>query len=106
MLNLTADDFDQELSNKKYTVVDFWAVWCGPCKTFGPIFTDAAEENNNENIAFAKVDIDSENPLALRCGVQSIPSVIIFDQDGEVVDKKIGAMPKEDLIEWVIKVTE
>ncbi|HWC08652.1 MAG TPA: thioredoxin domain-containing protein, partial [Solirubrobacterales bacterium] len=94
-LAVTEETFDRDvlqLSKKTPVVVDFWAEWCGPCRTLGPAL-EAAEAARGGRVLLAKVDVDSNQPLAGRCGVQGIPAVKAF-RDGEIVDEFVGAVPK------------
>lgn len=85
--------------DNKVVVVDFWAQWCGPCKSFGPIFEEVAKEE--EGLAkFVKVDVDKNNKVAALYNIRSIPTVL-FIKDGQVVKTIIGAMPKYELTETV-----
>jgi thioredoxin len=97
-VNLDADGFADVQTGDETWVVDFWAEWCGPCQQMKPIFEDVADEVDGVN--FGKVDIEEEQELATQNGVRSIPTFIIFD-GGEVVDQKMGAMPKDEFREWV-----
>lgn len=92
---LTADDFDDFVKGEK-VVIDFWAPWCGPCKTMGPIFEEAAEEVK-DTVKFAKVNVEESQDLAQRFGVMSIPTLMFF-RDGQAVDKVVGVLSKEDLV--------
>ncbi|MFH1803046.1 MAG: thioredoxin [archaeon] len=92
---LTADNFNDFVKGEK-VVIDFWAPWCGPCKMMGPIFEEAAEEVK-DTVKFGKVNVDESSDLAQRFGVMSIPT-LMFLRDGEVVDKLVGVLPKEDLV--------
>jgi thioredoxin 1 len=86
-------DFDQEvLQNDKAVLVDFWAEWCGPCHAVSPILDKIAAEREGE-LKLVKVNIDEEQDLAMRYGVQSIPTMILF-KDGEPAAAAIGAQPK------------
>lgn len=78
-------------------VVDFWATWCGPCKKVGPYIEELAEQYADQAI-IGKVDVDENDDLAVRFGVRNIPT-ILFIKDGQVVDKQIGAAPKNTLEE-------
>ena len=86
-------DFDQEvLQSDKAVLVDFWAEWCGPCHAVSPILDKIAAEREGE-LKLVKVNIDEEQDLAMRYGVQSIPTMILF-KDGEPAGAAIGAQPK------------
>jgi putative thioredoxin len=87
-------DFERDVierSKEVPVVVDFWADWCGPCKQLSPAL-EAAESKRGGEVVLAKVDVDSNQPLAGRYGVQGIPAVKAF-RDGEIVDEFVGAVP-------------
>jgi thioredoxin 1 len=89
-------DFDHEvLQSEKPVLVDFWAEWCGPCHAVAPIL-DKIEAEHEGELKLVKVNIDEEQDLAMRYGVQSIPTMILF-KDGEPAAAAIGAQPKPAL---------
>jgi putative thioredoxin len=94
-LAVTEATFDRdviELSRQTPVVVDFWAEWCGPCRTLGPAL-ESAEASRGGRVLLAKVDVDSNQGLSARYGVQGIPAVKAF-RDGKVVDEFVGAVPR------------
>jgi putative thioredoxin len=94
-VDVSEDTFDRdviEVSRSTPVVVDFWAEWCGPCRTLGPAL-EAAEASRGGRVLLAKVDVDSNQALAARHGVQGIPAVQAF-RDGGVVDEFVGAVPR------------
>jgi thioredoxin 1 len=100
-LEINSDGLDKLLSDKEIVVIDFWAPWCGPCKTLGPIVEDVAESNTDENVAITKVNVDNDSALARTYGVRSIPT-IVFIKEGVVVDRTVGVKSKDE-IEEIIK---
>jgi len=78
------------------TVVDFWAVWCGPCKMIAPVLEEIAGEYEGK-LQIAKLDVDHNNESAMKYGVMSIPTLILF-KGGKAVERIVGFMPKEKLL--------
>ena len=83
-------------------IIDFNATWCGPCKQFAPIF-EAAAKKYAGNIEFRSVDVDREPELAEKYGVQSIPMVVFFDKNGNVLDSNVGLMEAADFEQMIEK---
>ena len=92
-MKLDSSNFDSVLATKNTPVmVDFWATWCGPCRMVAPVIEQVAEEYEGRAIV-GKVDVDECGDLAMRYGVMSIPTVMVF-VNGQPVAKQIGAAPK------------
>jgi thioredoxin 1 len=95
-ITVSDDTFDRSVLEAKVPVlVDFWAPWCGPCRMVAPVLEDLARELAGR-VLVAKVNTDEHQEQALRYGVQGIPTLIIF-QDGQEVDRVVGALPKAAL---------
>ncbi len=92
---LTTEQFNDTITNNDIVVIDFWATWCGPCRTFAPVFEKVSEEH--PGITFVKVDTDAEPSLAGHFGIRSIPTLMIF-RDQVIVFQQPGAMPKGALV--------
>ncbi len=94
--DVTTETFEHEvLHSEKPVIVDFWAEWCGPCHAVSPILERIVDERAGE-LKLVKVNIDEEQGLAMRFGVQSIPTMILF-KGGEPAAAAIGAQPKPSL---------
>ena len=87
------DSFQSKvLGSDQPVLVDFWAAWCGPCRMVAPTLDQLADEMDG-SVRIAKVNVDDNQDLAVRFGVQSIPSFLLF-KNGQMVDRMMGAMPK------------
>ena len=102
-VDLTLEDFEKTVLSEGITFVDFWAEWCGPCKSFAPIFEKASEEN--PEMTFAKVDTEAEQQLSQMAGISSIPTLMIF-RDGILLFNQPGALPAPALEELIGKVQD
>ena len=90
---VTDSDFEQEvLESDTPVLVDFWAEWCAPCKMVAPVLDDLAEEYEGK-IKFTKVDVDTNPETAMKYGIRSIPTLLVF-KGGSPVDQVVGAVPK------------
>lgn len=102
ILILNEDNFDDEIQKKqKPILVDFWAAWCGPCKTIAPVLEELAEEMSGRAYV-AKVDVDVNGDLANRFGIMSIPTLVVF-KNGRMVDQLIGNAPKPKIQQLIDK---
>lgn len=95
IITITKDNFEAEvLGSKKPVLIDFWATWCGPCRMQGPVLDEIAVET--DGIKIGKVNVDEEQMLALKFGITSIPTLMLF-KDGKEADKLVGLRSKEEL---------
>ena len=92
--NLTYTDFTQTIGDDGIVFVDFWAAWCGPCRSFAPTFEKASEQH--PDIVFGKVDTEAEQQLAAEFRITSIPTLMVF-RDGIMVYSQPGALPPAQL---------
>ncbi|MCX7745596.1 MAG: thioredoxin [Clostridia bacterium] len=103
VIALTKDNFEQEvLKSDTPVVVDFWAPWCGPCRTVAPIIDELANDFENQ-AKVAKVNVDEQGELAMKYRVLSIPTIIFF-KEGQVADKIVGVRSKADFSEMLRKI--
>lgn len=103
VLEFTDSNFEQEVLQSSVPVlVDFWAVWCAPCRLIAPIIDQLSEEYNGK-MKFGKLDVDNNQATAIKYGIRSIPTLLFF-KNGQVVETVIGAVPKDELKKTVEEV--
>ena len=94
-IEITDSNFEEIIASDKPVLVDFWAEWCGPCRMVGPIVDELAGEYEGKAV-IGKVDVDRNPQISAKFGIRSIPTLLVF-KNGQVVDKQVGAVPKNIL---------
>jgi thioredoxin 1 len=95
-LEITDSNFEEQvLKSEKPVIIDFWAEWCGPCRMVGPIVQELGEEYA-EKAVVGKVNVDENPGVTSKFGIRNIPTILYF-KNGDVVDKQVGAAPKQVL---------
>ena len=100
-LNITNENYEALAAEAKPLVIDFWAEWCGPCRTITPIIEELAEEYAGK-VNIGKCDVEENDEITMKYGVRNIPT-IIFLKGGQLVDKQVGACQKAALVEKIEK---
>ena len=101
ILEVTDQNWADEVDgNEGLTMVDFWAVWCGPCRMVAPVVEELAGEYADKGLKVGKLDVDSNPAITVKFAVRSIPSILFF-KGGELVDKVVGAVPRQHLEEKI-----
>jgi len=95
VLELNSSNFDEEVKKHPLLVVDCWAPWCAPCRMVAPVIEELARDYQGK-ITFGKLNVDSNQLIAMGYGIMSIPTLLIF-KNGQLVDQKVGALPRKTL---------
>ncbi len=99
VIKINKENFKNEVVNSdKPVLLDFYADWCGPCRMVGPVVSEIADERND--IKVGKINVDEQSELAAQFGVMSIPTLAVI-KDGKVVNKAVGARPKDDILDML-----
>ncbi len=99
-IEITDSNFQQEVLNSdKPVLLDFWAVWCGPCKSIAPVVDEIAKEYDGK-LKVGKVDVDTNPEVSMKFGIRNIPALMVF-KGGRVVEQVIGAVHKRNLLDKV-----
>lgn len=99
VINLNQKNFEATVTNDNTVLVDFWAPWCGPCKSFAPTYEAAAEKH--PQVVFAKVNVDEEPELTAKYQIRAIPTLKVF-RAGDMVDSRTGSIPAMQLDEVIV----
>ncbi|MGN6346531.1 MAG: thioredoxin [Candidatus Nitrosocosmicus sp.] len=100
VLHVTSGNWESEvLKSEKPVFVDFWAEWCGPCRMVGPVVEQIAQ-THSDKIKVVKLNVDENQDIAMKYGVQSIPSLMVFNK-GKEINRTVGAAPKETYLKFI-----
>ena len=94
-----AQEFNEKIATGR-VLVDFFATWCGPCKMLAPLLEEIDDRKEAGDLLIVKVDVDEATDIAIRFGIQSIPTLIVFE-NGQPVKKSLGYMPKPQLLNFL-----
>ncbi len=103
VIELTKDNFESTITGNGFVIIDFWAPWCGPCRSFAPTYEKVAEDH--PDIVFGKVNTEEEQELAMHFQVRSIPTLMIF-RDSIIIFSQPGALPESAFRELLSKAGE
>ena len=103
VVELNEQNFESTINDNPFVVVDFWATWCGPCRTFAPVFEKVSEDH--PDIVFAKVNTEEAQGIAAHFQIRSIPTLMIF-RDQIIIFSQPGALPESSLRELIGKAQE
>ncbi|MES9897940.1 MAG: thioredoxin [Sedimenticola sp.] len=103
VIELTKDNFEDTVSNNDFVIIDFWAPWCGPCRSFAPTYEAVSEDH--PNVIFAKVNTEEEQEIAGHFQIRSIPTLMIF-REKVIIFSQAGALPESGFRDLVGKASE
>ena len=103
VIELTDDTFEQTVTDNGFVIVDFWAPWCGPCKSFAPTYEKVSEEF--EDIVFSKVNTEEHQQVAAHFQIRSIPTLMIF-RDQIIIFSQAGALPESAFVDVIDRASE
>ena len=99
VIEITKENFEEKvIKSDKPVLLDFWAPWCGPCRMLSPIVDEVAEENGD--IVVGKINVDNEEDLARKFGIQSIPTLVVM-KNGALANTSVGVIPKQKILDLV-----
>lgn len=101
-VDLTTENFVDTVTNNDVVIIDFWAPWCGPCQSFGPIYEELSEQH--DNVVFAKVNTEDQQELAMQFQIRSIPTLMLF-REQIILYHEAGALGQQDLAKLVEQAT-
>jgi thioredoxin 1 len=103
VVELTKENFEQTINNNDFVIVDYWAPWCGPCRSFAPTYEKVSEDH--PEIVFAKLNTEDEQEIAAHFQIRSIPTLMIF-RENIIIFSQPGALPEAGLKELIARASE